>query len=156
MFCPNCGKADQKELTYCRQCGEYLPDLAKKRSLSWGGPTPESQVTTTLVFNLLCAVISLIAGILLIQSLFSQGDKTFIISLAASLLLLIGLWQVSNFFVGMKLRRHFKNRNSEAKSPEFELKAPDTKDLLPEADFRDLVPPSVTERTTTRLKEPRR
>ena len=49
MFCPKCGKSDQKENSYCRQCGEYLPDvLNKKTKFSIGRNTPEEQIKTNL------------------------------------------------------------------------------------------------------------
>ncbi|MDQ3061260.1 MAG: hypothetical protein M3R14_00130 [Acidobacteriota bacterium] len=44
MYCPNCGTAEQSENTYCRSCGELLPDLSKKNKFAFGGNTPEQQI----------------------------------------------------------------------------------------------------------------
>ena len=57
MFCPNCGTSDQIENSYCRSCGEFLPDLTKSKIVSFGGETPEEQIRTNLILNLLSALV---------------------------------------------------------------------------------------------------
>ncbi len=65
---------------------------------------------------------------------------------------------VSTFFVGLKLRKTF-NRNQIISEAENEIRAKNklndvtTDKILPQADFEDIVPASVTENTTTKLKE---
>ncbi len=155
MYCPNCGKENEQANVYCRACGFSLPDLNKKNMLVWGGATPAEQVRTSLVLNLISAVLSLIVGILLLSTMDNRGDKTFIISLAAGLLLTISLWQAANFTVGMKLRNHLKKRTDaqENDSPKEIAGDATTKELLPEADSENVVPASVTEKTTSLLHE---
>ncbi len=52
MFCPKCGTADQIENSYCRNCGEFLPDLTKNKIVSFGGDTPEEQIKPNNNLNL--------------------------------------------------------------------------------------------------------
>jgi hypothetical protein len=151
MFCPSCGKENPNESTYCRRCGDVLPDLSKKDLPGWGRATPAQRIRTSLVLNLLSALLSLIMGVLLLSTLDNRGDKTFIISAAAGLLLTICIWQVSNFVIGMRLRKQLKRRDEDDSLPKAIRRGADRGELLPEADFENLVPASVTERTTNLL-----
>ncbi len=91
MFCPNCGKAEQKENSYCRNCGEYLPDLSKKIDLSFGGNTPEKQIRTNLFLNLLSAVVSFVLALSLYATFLRRGDTLPIIYIVAAFLLIENL-----------------------------------------------------------------
>ncbi|MCA1626171.1 MAG: hypothetical protein LC778_20740 [Acidobacteria bacterium] len=158
MFCPNCGKADQQKNTYCRSCGEHLPDLSKK-SMAFGGNTPEEQIKMTLFFNLASAIVSFAMAILLYATHWAKEDKSFSVYLAAAFFLVIGGWQISNFVVGLKLKKHFDRRkNTQATkedlpSSENLFQMPKRNDLLNEADYRDIVPNSITENTTKQLSK---
>lgn len=155
MFCPNCGKADQKENSYCRQCGEFLPSLRKKKLLPWGGETPEKQIRISFSLNLISAIACLIFGVLLLSTHGNPGDTTFVVTVAAVLLFINALWQIWNFIIGLKRRKHLKKRHEDE---EIEVEreiylSPKTKELLPEAHYQDIVPPSITEDTTKNLTE---
>jgi hypothetical protein len=157
MFCPNCGKADQTENTYCRSCGEFLPDLSKKSKIAFGGNTPEEQINANLFLNLLSAIVSLILGIALYWTIWDKGDASPIIYIVAAFLLAMSGWQFSTFAVGLKLKKTFRKRKSntekEESSNEKTFAAAKTKELLNEADFSDVVSVSVTENTTKHLAE---
>jgi hypothetical protein len=153
MFCPHCGTANQNENAYCRHCGEYLPALKQSKAFAWGGTTPQQHVTTTLFLNALSAIASLVMGVLLLFDFVRRGDLPFLIALAGGLLLTIGLWQVSNFTIGLKLRRHFKKNEGSETGVSAQSKTVHTNELLTEARFEDVVPPSVVDNTTMRLHE---
>jgi hypothetical protein len=157
MFCSNCGKAEQKENTYCRSCGEFLSDSKKKNKIAFGGNTPEEQINVNLFLNLLSAVVSLILGIALYWTIWDKGDISPIIYIVAAFLLAMSGWQFSTFAVGLKLKKTFRKRKSNAEkeesSEEKPLAAAKTKELLNEADFSNVVPTSVTENTTKHLAE---
>jgi len=74
MFCPNCGQAEQKENSYCRKCGEFLPDLRKKTNLTFGGDTPEAQIKVQQTLNLLSAIVSFAMAILLYATHFGNPE----------------------------------------------------------------------------------
>lgn len=158
MFCPNCGKADQKENTYCRNCGEFLPDFKiKKKSLSFGGDTPEEQIKTNLYLNLMSAFVSAALAIALYVSFLGQ-DALPVVYLTVGFLAAMSGWQFSTFYIGLKLKKNFSKRRLDSETDiqertQIQLESAKTKELLNEADFSDVVPISVTENTTRHLSE---
>jgi len=159
MFCPNCGTAEQRENSYCRNCGEFLPDLSVKNKLAFGGNTPEEQIRTNLVLNLLSALVSLILAVVLYATFWNRGDTLPIIYIVAAFLLAMCGWQFSTFVVGLKLKKNFDKRKSslenDGKNQEniTAFESAQTKELLPEANFNNVVSTSVTENTTRHLSE---
>lgn len=153
MFCPNCGKADQKVNTYCRQCGEHLPDFETRQKLP---KTPEEQFKLSLVFNCLSAVAAFSMAIVLYIFHLGKPDTHFTIYMAASLFTVIGAWQTVSFFNNLKLKRRYIRTEKEENLPKEKYIEPvETKELLPEADLKTVVPASVTEHTTRKLKNRR-
>jgi hypothetical protein len=160
MFCPNCGKGEQTSNSYCRNCGEFLPDLTKKKlgMQPFGGETPEEQIRTNLILNLLSALVSLTLAISLYAT-FLGKDAGQLIYLTAAFLLAMSAWQFSTCIIGLKLRKNFNKRREGVVSTESnaetqtQFKTAKTKELLNEADFRDVAPPSVTENTTKILSK---
>jgi hypothetical protein len=157
MFCPNCGTADQIKNSYCRSCGEFLPDLNKSKMVSFGGETPEEQIRTNLNLNLLSALVSLALAISLYASFYGK-DAPSLIYLVVGFLLAMSCWQFSTCFISLKLRKNFSKRreasiaeNQTGRHTQFE--SAKTKELLNEADFTDIVPATVTENTTKHLSE---
>ncbi len=160
MFCPNCGKAEQALNTYCRQCGEFLSGYAdNKRSSAFGGDTPEEQIRANLILNFLSGAVSFILAILLYAAFWNEPQTSPIIYLVAAFLLAMCGWQFSTFRVGLKLKKTFDRRKNGGKietAAQIEnnvFQSAKTKDLLPEADFTNVVPASVTEKTTKTLYE---
>jgi len=151
MFCPNCGKADQKENTYCRQCGKYLPDFdkIKRREIP-----PEEHLKANSVLNIMTAIASLTLAILLYVFFLGKENTPVIIFITAGFLTAIFAWQVQVFWRNLKLKKQIilpKRAENEEKSKE--LKSVQTNELLDEADFSDIIPASVSEYTTKNLKE---
>ena len=160
MFCPNCGKADQVLNTYCRQCGEFLPDYAdKKRNFAMGGNTPEEQIRVNLILNFLSGTVSFILAILLYATFWNKPETSPVIYIVGAFLLAMCGWQFSTFRVGLKLKKTFDRRKSGDKTENTTqteksvFQSAQTKDLLPEANFTDIVPITVTENTTKHLPE---
>ncbi len=159
MFCPNCGKADQIENSYCRKCGEFLTGSSKKTLPAFGGNTPEEQIRANLFLNLLSAIVSLILAVSLYWTFgWKSGDVPPIIYIVAAFLLAMCGWQFSTFLIGLKLRRNFNQRKGETEKDVFSettknLSSANTRELLNEADLTDVVTTSVTENTTKHLSE---
>lgn len=158
MYCPNCGKADQKEKTYCRNCGEFLSDFSKKKkNSSLGGDTPEEQITTNLYLNLLSGFVSLALAIALYVTFIGQTAAPVIYLTIGFLLAMCG-WQFTTFRIGLKLKNSFSKRRENTdlesvKKAKNQMESVITKELLKEADFENVVPTSVTENTTKTLSE---
>jgi len=158
MFCPNCGKSEQSLNTYCRQCGEFLPDNKdRNRKFSMGGNTPEEQIRVNLILNFLSGAVSFILAVLLYATFWNKSGTSQIIYLVAAFLLAMCGWQFSTFRVGLKLRRTFEKRKTNdenaARVEKNVFQPAKTKDLLPEADFSNVAPTSITENTTKTLTE---
>lgn len=158
MFCPNCGKGEQTPNQYCRNCGEFMPDLSGRTKRA---DMPDEQIKANLVLNLLGGIVSLVLAILLYARYLGKADATELIYFVAAFLLAMCGWQLTTFRINLKLKKHFDKRKKETTPDEppepaaaYRMSAAKTKDLLPEADFSAVVPASVTENTTKILREP--
>jgi hypothetical protein len=155
MFCPNCGKSEQLENTYCRQCGVFLPDFTKqgKRRIS-----PEEHIKSNIVLDIMTIVAALTLSILLFVSFFGQNNTPALIYVTAGFLIAISAWQAQTLWRTFQLKKHFRERKGEIsegqkQDNEKALHSFPTKPLLNEADFSNPVPPSVAENTTKKLKQ---
>ena len=135
-----------------------MPELnKKKKTLSFGGDTPQEQIRTNLILNFMSSVVSLVSSLLLYALFWNRGSEFQIVFLIASFLLAMGGWQFSTFIVNLKLRKAFARTNavlSEADTtfaPDQASAAPNCQ-LLPEADLSSDIPASVTEHTTRKLR----
>jgi hypothetical protein len=166
MFCPNCGKSEQSPESYCRSCGEFLTDFSGKSYLInkvLGGSTPETQVNVNLTINVVTALISsLLLGFL--NGYFdAQYERTGqaappIIYLVYIFLALVSIWQFLSFLIGMRLKRKLGGRKKggvsvDESADENALSSRSTQKSLPQADYENIVPASVTEDTTRILDD---
>lgn len=156
MFCQNCGKGKQETNTYCRQCGEFLPELRKKGG-SGHPKTPDDQIKMSITFNLMSAISGFGVGVLLLISHLNRDNTHFSVFVGMSLLFTIAAWQTASFFNNVKLRRRFKRRKENTNpSQDISQNAVETnesKKLLNQPDLENVVPISITEGTTKNLKE---
>jgi len=156
MFCPKCGKADQKPETYCRQCGAFLPDFDKKGKQK---VTPEDHIKANSILTLLTGIVSITLAILLYYFFLGKENTPPVIYLTAGFLIAIFGWQIQSFWRMQLLKKHFKNRqiekidSSETNHQTEQFAAAPTRELLNEADLKNAVPASVIEHTTKHLQE---
>lgn len=145
MFCPRCGTADQTCETYCRQCGTFLPDLdtpAKK-------PIPPQQhVTANMVLSAMTIVTCFTLAVLFYAILGFRDGTQPLIYITGGLLLAMGFWHVQTLWRAILLRKHFKKAQRAREA--LDDRTPRGKSL-DEAKFENVVPPSVTGRTTKQL-----
>lgn len=152
MFCPNCGKPEQKENSYCRNCGIFLPDFDNLKKET----TPEQHFIVNSTLNGLTIIVSLALAVTLYATFLGKEGTPMVIYLTAGFLTAIFFWQVQIFIRNLKLKKHFvRSKRAEAdddfKQDEVRLNASETGKLLNEPDLRDTVPASVTEYTTKNL-----
>lgn len=143
MFCPKCGQPDQTPESYCRQCGTYLPDLSKPAKTS---TTPEVHFKANIVLTVMTIVTCITLAILLWSMLAFRPDTHPLIYVTAGLMMAMSIWHVQTLWRTLLLRKHFKRTTIKR-----ELKpgaAQSTDKLLDPADLENIVPASVTERTT--------
>ena len=150
LFCYKCGAAGQNANAYCKRCGEWLPNI-KKRSIAFGGDTPQQNVFTGLFMSALTAAVALVSAIALYATYLGTAEAKWSIYLAAAFCLCIAGWQISSFVVALKLRRRLGKRAESSTSSQIDAKqAPH---VLTPADFTAFVnAPSVTESTTELLQ----
>lgn len=149
MFCPKCGNADQLPETYCRQCGVFLPDLSKPLKRTG---TPEEHVTANTVLSAMTIVTSFTLAILIWVMLAFKGNTHPLIYVTAGLLFAMGVWHVQTLWRTLLLRKYLKKNKRPA---DLEIDGHDALagKRLESPDFEDMVPPSVTDRTTKHLSE---
>lgn len=154
MFCPNCGKDKQKKDTYCRSCGEFLPDYEKIKNRGIKTKTPEENIKTSLFLSLFSSLVSFIMAVLLFVTHLGRENTHPIIYLSAAFFIVIGVWQIANVSAGLRLKKQFGKRKENVETDESREKSINpakTAELLNEADFSNTVPASVTDRTTRNL-----
>jgi hypothetical protein len=149
MFCPKCGAPDQSADSYCRQCGTFLYDAAKPAKRE---SPPEENLKVNTVLNLMTVVVcfSLAAALYVVFGIRSTTHP--MIYITAGLLLAMGGWHIQTFIRTRQLKRQWKRRGQKESDLSLE-QAAITGKLLNEADFENVVPPSVTDRTTRHLAE---
>lgn len=151
MFCPKCGKSDQAENTFCRNCGTFLPDFdkLKRREIS-----PEEHLKANAALNILTGVVSLTLAILLYVKFLGAADTPVLIYITAGFLTAMFAWQAQVFWRNLKLKKHFISPENSAREKENdEIKAAPTARLLDEADFSRHIPQDFGAFTTNDLKE---
>ena len=67
MFCPSCGKPDQSENSYCRQCGEFL----SKGGPGFGGVTPRDNINSISILSGIGAAVSVMIALWMYKTRFS-------------------------------------------------------------------------------------
>ncbi len=108
MFCPNCGAAEQAADSYCKRCGEWLPDMKRRRGRRLGNATPEQLLTRVLVLGGLSSLASLIATVILF-TVRDGGPLERAVMLAATFTLLACVWQFISSLIGFRLKRRLSS-----------------------------------------------
>jgi len=143
MFCPKCGAADQTPDSYCRQCGEWLPDLSSRRGLGRFGPsTREHKIRKMRALQLVSVGLSLTSTAIVITSLLKGRDNEILI-LAAICGFLVAVYQVITMVLGYKVLAPKADQNKRAVSPDVRTIGP--------GNTADLIKPDSVVEGTTRL-----
>lgn len=168
MFCSNCGKSDQKENSYCRQCGEFLMDSTNNLSLLlkvFGINTTEKQVTANLVISSLGFLLTL-ALLGFLMGYFRAGEDKIppvktptVIYFVYAFLSFISVWQLFSLIFALTIKNKFKGRDARTKQEEIsgfdknnELSAK-TQEILPTAKINSSIKPKIVENTTKILNK---
>lgn len=148
IFCSSCGAAGQRVESYCRSCGEWLPDPAaaltprgRLRRLS-----PERKQRRMRLLEILSATAALISGLVTLAVLSGADFELLVVPLI--LCFAVVGWQLVAFFMGRSLqgRRGQEPAGCGLTLPTAQA---DMRSALNPADTRDFVrSPSVTENTT--------
>jgi hypothetical protein len=155
IFCARCGAAGQKVDSYCRSCGEWLPDPEVK----WHprgrlrGLSPERKWRRLRTLELLSALAAVAAAF--IAFAVRAGADSDLLILSMLLCLVVVAWQAVALFIGRSIQGG-RSRGSAEGGPALPAAQGGARSALNAADTGGLVrPPSVTE-NTTELLEPGR
>jgi hypothetical protein len=158
MFCQKCGAADQSMDSYCKRCGEWLPDTTHlgRRHGRLRARTPEQRNRKMRLLEILSALFALSSAGLIMGVLTGNLDKT-LLSLALNFCMVITAFQVVNFAIGRSLQKRIKQARDDVDRVN-NLEQGKAAPQLNEADASLFVhPASVTESTTALLESsPRR
>ncbi|MEJ7623062.1 MAG: zinc ribbon domain-containing protein [Pyrinomonadaceae bacterium] len=146
MYCPKCGESDQTPETYCRQCGIFLPDIDKPTRRE---TPPERHLLISTVLNIFSILVSLTLAFILYSMNIRLADSAVIIYVVAGFLLAMAIWQVQILYRTAKLKKFIKKNKTQREAAM--TGATEATKSLGAADFLDIVPASVTERTTKNL-----
>ena len=156
MFCPSCGNSNQQPESFCRQCGNFLPDFDNVKSKEI---PPEQHFTANIVLNVMTAVASLTLAILLYVFFLGKADTPILIYITAGFLTAMFFWQAQVFWRNWQLKKQFpglkerKQRKAETVQNQPQIDSAKTRELLNDANLSDFINPSVVEETTKHLAE---
>ncbi len=151
IFCARCGAAGQKVESYCRSCGEWLPDPAAAAHLPGRlrGLSPERKQRRIHTLQLLSALAALAAAVITLAVHLGLHPDMLVVSIL--LCFLVVAWQGVAFFIGRSIRG-LRSQGPAEGEPALPAAQGGARTALNTADTRDLVrPPSVTENTTAIL-----
>ncbi len=144
VFCANCGAGDQLVESYCKRCGNWLPDPKASRGLLQMR-SPEEKIRRIRILQAISAGLSLTALGVIISVIRDPGNIEMLF-LAAICCVLVTVYQVINFYLGYTVH----NRKSGSESPSLGRHEPQG-ELGPPSATSFGQPVSVTDETTRRL-----
>ena len=153
MFCPKCGADAQSAESYCKRCGEWLPDIdALARPRLFRKWTREQKIRKMRVFEAVSAGLSLTSAAIIISILTGGGD-TQMLFLAAFCCLLVAAYQVVNFYLGYKLQQRVDQSRAD-RPDEIKAEAEKRVRVLSPADATPFAGGRSAVEDTTELLEP--
>ena len=153
MFCSKCGANAQSADSYCKRCGEWVPDIdALTRPRLFRRWTREQKIRKMRVLEAVSAGLALTSAAI-IWTVLSGNSDTHILFVPLICCLIIAVYQMVNFYLGHKLQQ--KVDQSRAKGVE-EVEAPPEKrvGLLGSADVTPFAGRHSVAENTTELLEP--
>ena len=104
LFCSKCGAADQSAESYCKRCGDWVPDVdALTRRGLFRKRTREEKLRKMRVLEMVSAGLSLTSAAI-IAAVLVGNDRQFLF-LAFLCCLFVALYQGVNFYLGRNLQQ---------------------------------------------------
>jgi len=118
MFCPKCGSGDQTPESYCKRCGEWLPNVdARTRGIGiMRNRSREQKVRKMRILELVSAGLS-IASVALIVAFITGAGQRGLLNLAVICGILVTLYQIFNFYLGSSIERKRRDRSTHTTNP---------------------------------------
>ena len=104
LFCSKCGAPDQSAESYCKRCGDWIPDVdALTRRGLFRKSTREEKLRKMRVLEMVSAGLSLTSAAIIAAVL--VGNDTQFLFLAFLCCLFVALYQGVNFYLGRNLQQ---------------------------------------------------
>lgn len=153
MFCPKCGADAQSADSYCRRCGEWLPDIdALARPRLFRKSTREQKIRKMRILEAISAGLSLTAAAIII-SVLRGGGETQLLILSVFCCLIVAAYQVVNFYLGHKLQQRVDESRTRG-TGEIKSGAEESARVLGVGDTSQFVGGRSVVEGTTKLLEP--
>ena len=149
MFCNKCGAGDQDTESYCRRCGEWLPDpAARRRPGLFRRRTREQKIRKIRLLEIMSAALAIASAVIIFTFRPSHSDD--VLHLAGIFCVAIAIYQLVNLYFGLTLQ---PKRGKNQTDRELAKKTNDLPQSLNdgERDFVEL--PSITENTTELFRQ---
>jgi hypothetical protein len=153
MFCPKCGAGAQSADSYCKRCGEWLPDIDDLASPKlFRKSTRKQKIRKMRILEAISAALSLISAAIII-SVLRGGAETQLLILAVFCCFIVVAYQAVNFYLGHKLQQRVEQSRAESTG---EIKAGDEGgvQMLSTGDATPFVGGHSVVEGTTKLLEP--
>jgi hypothetical protein len=146
MFCQKCGAGDQTTESYCRRCGEWLPDMAARtRPGLFRKRTREQKIRKIRLLEIMSAALAFASAVIIFSFRPSHSDD--VLHLAGIFCVLIAVYQVVNFYFGLTLQPK-RGKNQIENERETGKRTSDLPQSLKDGERNFVELPSVTENTT--------
>ena len=153
MFCPKCGADGQSAESYCKRCGEWLPDVdALARPRLFRKSTREQKIRKMRILEAISAGLSLTSAAIII-SVLRGGADTQLLILAVFSCLIVAAYQVVNFYLGHKLQQRIDQSRTES-TGQIKAGAEESARALSTGDATPFVGGRSVVEGTTQLLEP--
>ncbi len=153
MFCPKCGNSGQAPDSYCRQCGEWLPDLSSGHGVGrFRRSSREHKVRKMRVLQFVSIGLSLASTAMIISFLSGSLDKG-LLTLAALCGFLVAVYQMITVFIGKSVLAP-KSGQSESAKPQISTTQDVAYEALNPADTGTFIKPDSVVDDTTALLDP--
>ena len=153
MFCPKCGADAQSAESYCKRCGEWLPDIDNlTRPRLFRKRTREEKIRKMRVLEAVSAGLSLTAATIIIAILAGGGD-TQLLFLAAFCCVLVAAYQAVNFYLGYKLQERIAQTRAQVSDESKSIDGKKVRSLSP-GDVTSFVGRNSVVDNTTELLDP--
>jgi hypothetical protein len=153
MFCPKCGADGQSAESYCKRCGEWLPDIdAIARPRLFRKSTREQKIRKMRILEAISAGLSLTSAAIII-SVLRGGAETQLLILAVFCCFIVAAYQVVNFYLGHKLQQRV-DKSRAVGAGEIKAGAEENVRVLSTGDATPFVGGRSVVEGTTKLLEP--
>ena len=150
IFCPKCGSSEQVGDSYCRHCGEWLPDMSSDQRGRFRSSTREQSIRrmrTLQLFSIVLSLASTAVTILFLRGYTGSG----ILGLPALFGFLVAIYQIASLFIGFKV---LTPKTDHGSSTETQQISPKPVNSLYSGDQTEFIKPDSVVEGTTELLEP--